>query len=117
MSNLKQKLLLYFSSEKATADKKEDVGREPTTVAHEKNSAGESNAVWAEAFSMVQHVKPLTYIIMIILFLFVSYVSKADFPLFEKVVSLVLPLFIMLTLTVSEYTRIQEEEWKRKHGK
>jgi hypothetical protein len=79
--------------------------------------AGESNTVWPEAFSMIQHVKPLTYAIMIFLFMFVSYVSKADFPLLEKAVSLVLPLFIMLTLTVSEFMRIQEEEWKRKHGK
>lgn len=78
--------------------------------------AGESNASWASAFSMIQHVKPLTYAIMIFLFWFVSYISKTDFPPLEKVVSLVLPLFIILTLAISEYTRIQEE-WKRKHGK
>jgi len=65
---------------------------------------------------MIQHMKPLAYAIMIILFLFVSYISKADFPPLEKVVSLVLPLFIMLTLAVSEFMRIQEKEWKRKHG-
>jgi hypothetical protein len=70
----------------------------------------------AEAFSMIQHVKPLTYALMIFLVLFVSYISKADFSPLEKVVSLVLPLFIMLTLTVSEFMRIQEKEWKRKHG-
>jgi hypothetical protein len=65
---------------------------------------------------MIQHVKPLAYAIMIILFLFVSYISKADFPLLEKAVSLMLPLFIVLTLAVSEFMRIQEE-WKRKYGK
>lgn len=81
-----------------------------------KALTGDSNMVWAEAFSMIQHVKPLAYALMIFLVLFVSYIAKADFSLLEKVASLVLPLFIMLTLTVSEFMRIQEKEGKRKHG-